>query len=278
VDTIGGPVGYLLFTDHLATAEQALVAAVETLSAAKVTDLVLDIRYNGGGLLAIASELAYMIAGAAPTAGQTFEHLRFNDKHMSINPFTGEALTPIPFFTTTRGYSTMLGQPLPTLNLSRVYVLTGPTTCSASESIINSLRGVNVEVIQIGSTTCGKPYGFFPADNCGTTYFTIQVKGVNAAGFGDYTDGFSPSNTPGIAGTPVPGCAVADDFGHALGDATEARFAAALEHRLTQSCPTPSGAKPSLELSKPGGPASWFTLDGVVHKSPWLENRSMDLP
>jgi C-terminal processing protease CtpA/Prc len=106
VDTIGGPVGYLLFTDHLATAEQALVAAVETLSAAKVTDLVLDIRYNGGGLLAIASELAYMIAGAAPTAGQTFEHLRFNDKHMSINPFTGEALTPIPFFATTRAPST----------------------------------------------------------------------------------------------------------------------------------------------------------------------------
>ena len=58
---------------------------------------------------------------------------------------------------------------------------------------MNGLRGVGVEVIQIGSTTCGKPYGFYPTDNCGTTYFTIQFKGVNDAGFGDYSDGFSPA-------------------------------------------------------------------------------------
>ena len=56
-------------------------------------------------------------------------------------------------------------------------------TCSASEAIINGLRGVNVQVIQIGSITCGKPYGFYSQDNCGTTYFSIQFKGVNAAGF-----------------------------------------------------------------------------------------------
>ena len=62
-------------------------------------------------------------------------------------------------------------QPLPTLDLSRVYVLTSAGTCSASEAIINGLRGVGVQVIQIGGTTCGKPYGFYPPDNCGTTYF-----------------------------------------------------------------------------------------------------------
>ncbi len=44
-------------------------------------------------------------------------------------------------------------------------------------------------MIQIGSTTCGKPYGFYPADHCGTTYFSVQFKGVNAQAFGDYTDG-----------------------------------------------------------------------------------------
>ena len=48
-----------------------------------------------------------------------------------------------------------------------------------------------MQVVQIGATTCGKPYGFYPTDNCGTTYFTIQFRGVNAAGFGDYPDGFS---------------------------------------------------------------------------------------
>ena len=65
---------------------------------------------------------------------------------------------------------------------------------------MNSLRGVDVEVIQIGSTTRGKPYGFYPTDNCGTTYFTIQFRASNAKGFGDYSDGFSPANTAGVQG------------------------------------------------------------------------------
>src|SRR5262249_16939702 len=152
----------------------------------------------------------------------------FNAKHPSTDPFTGQALGAIPFHATTQGFSVASGTPLPTLNLSRVLVLTGAGTCSASESIINSLRGVGVQVIQIASPTCGKPYGFFPQDNCGTTYFSLEFKGVNAVGFGDYSDGFSPSNAVSGAGTPVPGCAVADDFGHALGDPNEARLAAAL--------------------------------------------------
>jgi len=102
---------------------------------------------------------------------------------------------------------------------------------------------VNVNVYLIGSTTCGKPYGFYPTDNCGTTYFTIQFRGENAANFGDYTDGFSPANTQGVRGTAVPGCSVADDFTHALGDPTEARIAAALSFRASnnQSCPAASG-------------------------------------
>ena len=77
-------VGYLLFNDHIATAEAQLVNAVNTLKAANVTDLVLDIRYNGGGYLDIAAELAYMIAGPVNTAGKVFEKLAYNDR----NPFT----------------------------------------------------------------------------------------------------------------------------------------------------------------------------------------------
>jgi C-terminal processing protease CtpA/Prc len=275
--TPSGTVGYFVFNDHIATAEQQLVSAFQTLSNANVNDLVIDLRYNGGGLLSIASQVAYMIAGPARTAGQTFERIEFNDKHRSIDPVTGAALTPVPFYSTTRGYSTTSGLALPTLNLSRVYVLTGGTTCSASESIINSLRGVNLEVIQIGSTTCGKPYGFYPADNCGTTYFSVQFKGVNAAGFGDYTDGFSPSNTSGAGGTRITGCSVADDFSYPLGDPLEARLAAALNHRLGFACPAPSGSKPSLsDSSKPFEAANGDGADGVVPKTPWLENRILD--
>ncbi len=56
-------VGYMVFNDHIATAEKELVDAITRLQTAGVDDLILDIRYNGGGFLDIASELAYMIAG-----------------------------------------------------------------------------------------------------------------------------------------------------------------------------------------------------------------------
>src|SRR3989442_12357178 len=158
VETIGtraGTVGYMLFNDHIATAEQQLVSAFSQLQGAGVSDLVLDIRYNGGGYLDIASEVAYMIAGPGPTTGQGFEKTVFNDKYATTDPVTGERLAPIPFHGTTQGFSGPRSQPLPTLNLSRVFVLTSPNTCSASEAIINGLRGVGVQVIQIGTTTCG---------------------------------------------------------------------------------------------------------------------------
>jgi carboxyl-terminal processing protease len=276
ISTLTGEIGYLTFNDHIATAEQALIDAVNTLNAhnngAGIDDLVLDIRYNGGGYLAIASELAYMIAGSVPTAGQVFDELTFNDKHPITNPVTGNALSPTPFYDTTLGdpFNAPPGQPLPSLDLPRVFVLTGGGTCSASEAIINGLRGVGVEVIQIGSTTCGKPYGFYPTPNCGTTYFTVQFRGSNALGFGEYSDGFSPANTQDIIGVSVPGCSVADDFGAMLGDPAEARLAAALNYRDTQSCPVASG------LSVGGAEMVAPTVDEmepVVPKSPWHTNR-----
>ena len=262
--TSSGPVGYMLFNDHIATAEFELRNAFNTLQAANVGDLVLDIRYNGGGYLDIASEVAFMIAGPGPTSGRTFEQAVFNNKHQPLPPFG--------FHSTAQGLSLPSGQPLPALSLPRVFVLTGSGTCSASESIINGLRGVGIQVIQVGSTTCGKPYGFFPQDNCGTTYFSIELKGVNAIGFGDYTDGFSPSNTIGVMGTPVAGCSVADDFTHALGDPAEGRLAAALAYRVSSTCPAPSGFAPPTGLSgvrATGIPAT----DDLATKPPWRENR-----
>ena len=270
VETIraaSGTVGYMLFNDHIATAEQELVNAFAQLAAANVSDLVLDIRYNGGGYLDIASEVAYMVAGPAATTGRTFERTVFNDKYTTKDPVTGQALTPVPFHSSTLGFSGPSGQALPTLNLSRVTVLTSGSTCSASESIVNSLRGVGVQVIEVGSTTCGKPYGFYPEDNCGTTYFSIEFQGVNELGFGNYPDGFSPANVTGAIGVPVPGCAVADDFGHALGDRNEGRLAAALGYLANQGCPAVSASSGS------GVARAAAAGEGLLHKSPWRENR-----
>jgi hypothetical protein len=275
IDQGGVPVGYLLFNDHVATAESALIDAVNTLRAANIQDLILDLRYNGGGYLDIASELAYMIAGSVPTSGQTFERLVFNDKNPSTNPITGQPLTPKPFHTTTQGFDVPRGAALPTLNLPqpRVYVITGGNTCSASESIINGLRGVGVEVYQIGSRTCGKPYGFYPKDNCGTTYFSIQFQGLNASGFGAYADGFTPQLPGGGPNTAtLSGCYVSDDFTRALGDVTERRLSAALSFRASnnQTCPTirlTEGAQ-----LKAGASA---VTEGILFRTPTRENRML---
>jgi hypothetical protein len=246
------------------------------LKAANVTDLVLDLRYNGGGFLDLASELAYMIGGPGPTAGKYFERQTFNDKYPSTNPITEQPITPTPFHTTAQGFSAASGTPLPYLGLLRVFVLTSADTCSASEAIMNGLEGAGVQVIQIGSTTCGKPYGFYPKDNCGTTYFSIQFQGNNWAGFGNYPDGFTPQNSPQASNLDpqavLPGCSVADDFGHALGDQSEGRLAAALAYRAggSASCPAATGSSPAPRLH------GMQRLE--VHEAPWRTIRILRRP
>src|SRR6185437_7266040 len=142
-------------------------------------------------------------------------------------------------------------------------VLTGPGTCSASEAVMNGLNGVNVQVIQIGSTTCGKPYGFYPQDNGGTTYFAIECQGDNAKGFGNYPDGFSPQKSSTVTSAALPGCSVADDFTPQLGDSSEGRLAAALTYRTAGMCTVaPSGLGP---------PAVQTNKASSVHRPLWRE-------
>lgn len=246
LSTPSGTVGYLLFNDHIATAESQLIAAVNQLKSAGITDLVVDLRYNGGGFLDIAAELAFMIAGPDNTAGKFFERENYNDR----NPFNfSDSAVTTDFHATAVGFSTATGTPLPSLGLSRVFVLTSANTCSASEAVINGLRGAGVTVSLIGGVTCGKPYGFFPQDNCGTTWFSIQFQGVNNLGFGDYADGF------------VPNCAVADDFSHALGDPLETQLNFALGLRANNFCgPLAHSGAPQNELVSPEEPATAPTL------------------
>lgn len=229
IPTATGKVGYLTFNNHNAVSELQLIEAFTKLRDEKVNDLVLDLRYNGGGLLYIASQVAYMITGPEQTMSKTFERTIYNDKLA--------AGSPIPFWPFAWGFASprpaQAGTLLPYLNLRKVTILTSPGTCSASESIINGLRGIDIEVNLIGGQTCGKPYGFAPQPNCGTTYFAVQLKGVNDKGFGDYADGMAPT------------CTVADDYGHALGDVNEGMLAAALRYRERKQCD--SGTRSSIK-------------------------------
>ncbi|MCA0177496.1 MAG: peptidase S41 [Proteobacteria bacterium] len=244
VDVVNGKrIGYILFNSHTAASEAKLIASVNSLAGQGIDDLVLDVRYNGGGYLYVASELAYMIAGSARTAGKTFEKLQYNDKRTADNN-----RAPTEFFSTSNS-----GATLPSLNLGRVTVLTTGNTCSASEAIINSLRGVGVTVTVVGGTTCGKPYGFTAKDNCGISYFPIEFKGVNNVGFGDYADGFAPN------------CAVADDLSQPLGSRQELQYATAVGQLLNGSC------SPVFARAEPRGGVP--NVGGRILRGPERENR-----
>ena len=97
-------VGYLVFNDHIATAEDELFDAITRLQNAGIDDLILDIRYNGGGFLDIASELTLHDRGPRTDDGQIFERLVFNNKHPNRNPISGEPLAPTPFHTDHPGF------------------------------------------------------------------------------------------------------------------------------------------------------------------------------
>ena len=211
----GAKVGYLAYQDFISSGADAVGAAFDRFAAAGITELVLDLRYNGGGSTTQARNLASLAAGSA-LDGKIFADFRFSAKNSERN-FT----QVFSAYFASKG-SQKDSTPLETL--SRVFVITSAATASASELLINGLRAFR-PVITIGSTTFGKPYGFLPRDACGVTYNAVNFLTANALGFSDYSAGIAPT------------CAVPDDLARQLGDPAEERTAAALNFMATGACP-----------------------------------------
>lgn len=207
----GRKLGYLVVKDMITQARTPLDVAFQQFRAAGVQDVVIDLRYNGGGLVSVGADLASYPAGTR-TAGQTYARLLYNDRHASSNEtfrFTGFSAA---------------------LSLNRVFVLTGPRTCSASEQVVNGLRPF-VNVYTVGDTTCGKPVGFLPQDDgCGNTFSAVNFESVNASQEGRYFDGFLPS------------CAVAEDFRQPMGSLSEPLLAVAADLADGGACATATSA------------------------------------
>ena len=214
----GGKAGYLVLKDFVTQAEAPLADAFRAFRAAGASELILDLRYNGGGRISVANVLASLMAGRVHD-GKVFTRLSFNVKQSSSNSSYKLAATATGF--------------------ARVMVLTGSRTCSASELIVNGLRPY-VEVVTLGGQTCGKPVGFIPEESCGNTISAVNFEALNARGEGGYYDGIAPS------------CAVAEDFDKAFGDPTETLTAAALSYLQSGHCPalatTPSAAAKATAL------------------------------
>ncbi len=206
----GRRMGLVRFNSMIDLAEPDLRAQFQQFRDQGVSEVVFDLRYNGGGSVAVGGRVASMAAGNK-VDGQVYALLRNNAQQQAAN-------------TTYR-----FGTPVAWAGVKRVYVLSGLRTCSASEQMIAGLRGVGIEVVQVGSTTCGKPVGFRPREHCSLVYSLVNFDSVNARGEGGYYNGFAAT------------CRVAEDFSKALDDPTESLIAAAIRHASGQGCPTASG-------------------------------------
>lgn len=201
-------VGYIVLKDFIVQAEPELSTRLNAIKAAGATDLIIDLRYNGGGRISTANHFASEVVGPRGV----FTTLQYNSKQQASNrSFTLTASTAPGVF-------------------NRIVVLTGARSCSASELLINGLRPYAQQVSTVGDTSCGKPYGFNPVDSCGNTFSIVNFKAVNAQGQGDYEAGITPT------------CAVAEDFSGAFGDPAEKLTAAALGYLQAGSCPATATA------------------------------------
>ena len=203
----GRKVGYLFFRNFVEPSRAALDEAFTALRDVGATELVLDLRYNGGGLVSIAQHLSSLIGGAR-TEGQVFAEYF----HNSRNAFRNQ---------TTR----FEGKPN-TLNLQRLVVITTGGSASASELVINALRPF-IPVVTVGETTYGKPVGQYGLTFCDKVLYPVAFTLRNANGQGDFFNGIAAD------------CGAADDADRQLGDAAEASLAEALHVIRTGQCSAP---------------------------------------
>lgn len=192
-----GVTGHLVFESFINPSRTELATAFAFFKANNIKDLILDLRYNGGGYLDIAQTLASYIGGDA-LAGKVFAKLKYNDKHQNEN-YT------YPFKTT--AYS---------MNLSRMVVITTRNTASASEAVMNGLKP-HINVVTVGDTTNGKPTGMNGWE-VGKKYFMwpVTFKIVNSLDQGEYFGGI------------YPGKLAIDDITHDFTDRNEANLKEAI--------------------------------------------------
>jgi C-terminal peptidase prc len=189
-------VGYIHFRNFVQPSVEALNTAFQQLKDQGANELVLDVRYNGGGLVSVAQHLAGLIAGA-PLVGQVFVQFTHNDKQASRN-------TAYRFESKPQA-----------LTLSRLVVIATPASASASEAMINGLRPY-MDVKVVGDTTYGKPVGQYGFEFCEKVLYPVAFLVTNARGQADF-----------FSGIPAD-CAAADDLDRPLADAREASLAEAL--------------------------------------------------
>ncbi|MDN3672200.1 S41 family peptidase [Flavobacterium branchiarum] len=196
----GHNIGYLMYNGFYGNYDEQLNAVFGSFKTQGVTDLVLDLRYNGGGSVQTATRLASMITGLS--TDKIFSKEKWNDK---INKYFE---SEDPESLNNKFVDKLNGVAVNSLGLNRIYILTTKSTASASELIINGLKPY-IDVVQIGDVTVGKNVGsvtLYDSPTFGKTNRNpnhkyamqpIVLKIVNSVGFGEFTNGLVPTyNVP----------------------------------------------------------------------------------
>ncbi|KTG23990.1 peptidase S41 [Idiomarina sp. WRN-38] len=217
----GDTAGYFTLDSFINRTGSDLNEAFDLFANEGVDHLIIDVRYNGGGLIRYANQTSSQAAGNN-VLGETFLTYRFNEQNSDKNE-------TLPF---------RLVDGTQQLDLDTVYVLTTGSSCSSSEIIINSLKPY-VNVVTIGENTCGKPVGQQPNFEvlCNKVTFAINFETVNAEGEGQYYDGLAPT------------CEVEDQIIADWGSEQDPLTGAAYNYIETGSCPATASASAETKKS-----------------------------
>lgn len=197
-------VGYLPVASFLETTRAEMHEAFAQMrSRGEIDELILDLRYNGGGRISVANELASVIGGEL-VENQLSSLYRYNDKYTQNNFFFAFDEVEFP------------------LNLSRLIVLTTGNSASSSEIVINSLQAY-IDVVVIGQKTEGKAFISSAAEYCGKAINAMSAIGVN-------------DNDVSVVGGIEPSCEVSDDWLVPANDSDDPLLGAALSYTLNSSC------------------------------------------
>jgi carboxyl-terminal processing protease len=214
-------IGYFVFDSFIETSAAELDTLFSHFKNANINELIVDLRYNGGGLNSIAYQLIAMIGGSKVN-GQVIAMLQHNNKHSDKDA------------STTSNYKGV------SLNLDRVFFITTYQTASASELAINSLTPF-MGVQLTGSNTQGKPVGMyvFSVKKLDLAILPICFKVTNKLGYGDYYNGLQVTTNE------------IDDLSHSWGDHEEAMLKSVLnsilEPAMVQNQSTLKSVRASLQ-------------------------------
>lgn len=229
-------VGYINLRTFIGTADGDLRAAFADFKAQGVTELIIDLRYNGGGLISIAELLGDLMGEGRD--GQIFEYVAYRDSKADLN-------------------ESYVFHPLPeSIAPTKVAFITTGGTASASELVINGMVPyLGTQMALVGGNTYGKPVGQIPLDRpeCDDRLRVVALKAENADHQGEYFNGLATT-------VPVT-CSAADDLTHPLGDPNESMMRVALDFLGGRSCTSirTATASASIQGVKPAGTRALLT-------------------